>query len=198
LIQSLNPRRRVHDVADGAIFVALLATDVAEHHFARFEPYPCRQRRVGVRSIELVDGVENCERGLRGAQARGRIGPGAGPHGNHRIASRVGDFAAMGLHRAENRLVIVVDERSELRGRQPLGDRRITLGVRHETRAIKQLPIGARRERFLGEARDDRSRHVVAERRAHALALGRQVAMAPPNRRAEARWQLHEQRHDER
>ena len=45
LVQALNSRSSVHDVADGAILVALLGADVAEQQLAGFEADPRRQRR---------------------------------------------------------------------------------------------------------------------------------------------------------
>src|SRR5690606_11756483 len=61
-IQPLQPRRRVDDIADGAVLPARARADVAEQHRSRVDADPRRQLAVHPPPIELLDGREDLER----------------------------------------------------------------------------------------------------------------------------------------
>ena len=98
----------------------------------------------------------------------------------------------------EHRAVIVVHQDAELLGAQRLGHRGVVLRVGVQARAVQELPLDARRQRLLGEPPRQRARHVVAERRVHALALQRELAVVLPDGGGKPGRQQHQQGHDER
>src|SRR5262249_38940400 len=101
LVELLDPRRRVDNVADRPVLVVVDRSDMAEDHLPGMETDARRYLDVTRLTIEAIDRRRQLASRMTGSAAEGGVGRRRGPDGECRIPDDVGDRASVAADRLE-------------------------------------------------------------------------------------------------
>jgi hypothetical protein len=202
----LQSRRDVRRVADGGVIHPEIVADLAHHDWTRVESDPHLEAALERRrqlAAELTHDALDRERGVRGAPRRVFVRDGRAEQRHHAVAGVLIDRALEAMHLGRDQVETTIDDRVNVLGIAPLGERaearevgeehghlpplafeggaRLENLVREVPRRVRRSRLGRDAPRCRGRLRADGGRRVwIGQQRASALVAkttSRQVGM---------------------